>query len=142
MAEGKSYLNPGFVMKSLIGPLAMRSGKIPVLTVTGRTSGQPRSLPIGKPVELDGLRFLVSPRGETHWARNLRAAGCGTLRSHGVTESFRAVEVVGEERDRAIAAYRAAVGKQIEPAFARLPNASDHPTFRLDDAAVVSGPKG
>jgi deazaflavin-dependent oxidoreductase (nitroreductase family) len=138
LAEGKSYLKPGFVMKSLIGPLAMRSGKISVLTVAGRTSGRPRSLPIGKPVEVNGRRYLVSPRGETHWVRNLRAAGCGSLRAHGVTESFRAVEVEGEDRDRAIAAYRAAAGKPVEPAFAKLPDATDHPTFRLDDANVIS----
>jgi deazaflavin-dependent oxidoreductase (nitroreductase family) len=142
LAEGKSYLKPGFVMKRLIGPLALRFGKIPTLTVTGRTSGRPRSLPIGRPVEVNGRRYLVSPRGETHWVRNLRAAGCGSLRSHGVTESFRAVEVEAEERDHAIAAYRAAAGKPVEPAFAKLPDATDHPTFRLDDAVVVSGPNG
>jgi hypothetical protein len=64
--------------------------------------------------------------------RNLQAAGCGSLRTHGLTESFGAVEVDGEERDRAIAAYRAMAGKAIEPAFAKLPDAADHPTFRLE----------
>jgi deazaflavin-dependent oxidoreductase (nitroreductase family) len=120
-----------------VGPVAIRSGRVPVLTVIGRTSGKPRSVPIGKPVEVHGHRYLVSPRGETHWALNLRKAGCGRLRSHGVTESFLAVEVDGLERDRAIAAYRTMVGKMGQPAFDRLPDAEDHPTFRLDDANVI-----
>jgi deazaflavin-dependent oxidoreductase (nitroreductase family) len=142
MAEGKPYLKPGFVMKSVIGPLMMRTGKYPVLTVEGRTSGKPRSVPIGEPLEVDGHRYLVSARGQTNWILNLRSAGCGTLRHRGVSESFRAVEVQGEERDRVIAAYRAWLGKAVEPAFAKLPDPADHPTFRLDDVAVVSGPKG
>jgi deazaflavin-dependent oxidoreductase (nitroreductase family) len=142
MAERKPYLNPGFVMKSLVGPLMTRYGRTPVLTVTGRTSGQPRSVPIGAPAELDGRRYLLSGRGQTHWILNLRAAGCGTLRSHGVIESFRVVEVQGEERDRVIAAYRARYGKRVEPAFARLPDPNDHPTFRLEDVEVVSAPRG
>jgi hypothetical protein len=60
------------------------------------------------------------------------------LRSNGLTESFLAVEVDGLERDRAIAAYRTQAGKMLEPAFARLPGAEDHPTFRIDDANVIS----
>jgi deazaflavin-dependent oxidoreductase (nitroreductase family) len=132
-ADGRPYLNPGFVMKSVIGPLMTRAGRFPVLTVEGRTSGKPRSVPIGAPLQLDGHRYLVSARGQTHWILNLRAAGCGTLRQRGISESFRAVEVDGAERDRVIAAYRAALGKSVEPAFAKLPDPSDHPTFRLED---------
>jgi deazaflavin-dependent oxidoreductase (nitroreductase family) len=142
MAEGKPYLKPGLVMKSVVGPLMVRTGRFPVLMVEGRTSGKPRSVPIGAPLELDGQRYLVSARGQTHWILNLRSAGCGTLRARGVTETFRAVEVEGEERDRVIAAYRAALGKQVEAAFAKLPNAANHPTFRLEDVAVVSAPTG
>jgi deazaflavin-dependent oxidoreductase (nitroreductase family) len=134
----RAYLKPSFFMKFVIGPLAIRSGKVPVLTVIGRSSGNPRSVPIGKPVEVRGSRYLVSPRGETHWVLNLRKAGCGRLRSHGLIESFLAVEVDGLERDRAIAAYRTQAGERIEPAFKRLPDAEDHPTFRIDDAKVLS----
>ena len=142
MAEGRPYLKPGFFMKSIVGPLAIRSGRVPVLTVDGRTSGKPRRVPIGAPLELDGHKYLVSGRGQTNWILNLRASGCGTLRHRGVSESFRAVEVDGAERDRVIAAYRAAAGKMVEPAFAKLPDPADHPTFRLDDVAVVSAPRG
>lgn len=142
MAEGRPYLKPGFFMKSVVGPIAIRSGRVPVLTVDGRTSGKPRSVPIGAPLDLDGHKYLVSARGQTGWILNLRAAGCGTLRQRGVSESFRAVEVDGAERDMVIAAYRAAAGKMVEPAFAKLPDPADHPTFRLDDISVVSAPGG
>jgi hypothetical protein len=142
VAEGRPYLNPGFFMKSIVGPLAIRSGRVPVLTVDGRSSGKPRSVPIGAPLELAGHKYLVSARGQTNWILNLRTSGCGTLRHRGVSESFRAVEVDGAERDRVIAAYRAAAGKIVEPAFAKLPDPADHPTFRLDDMAVVSAPRG
>jgi deazaflavin-dependent oxidoreductase (nitroreductase family) len=142
MAEGRPYLDPGFVMKSIIGPLAIRSGRLHVLTVEGRTSGKPRSVPIGAPVELDGHKYLVSGRGHTNWILNLRAAACGTLRHRGVSQSFRAVEVDGAERERVIAAYRAGAGRMVEPAFAKLPDPADHPTFRLDDMAIIRGPMG
>jgi deazaflavin-dependent oxidoreductase (nitroreductase family) len=137
---GTPYIKPGLIMKSLIGPIMIRTGRVPVLTVEGRVSGQPRSVPIGAPVEVDGHKYLLSARGKTHWILNLRAAGCGSLRSHGVTESFRAVEVLDEERDRVIATYRATYGKSVQQQFEKLPNAADHPTFRLEEMAVVSGP--
>jgi len=54
------------------------TGVIKVLTVPGRTSGQPRSTPVS-PLSLDGRRFLLVPMPEGDWARNARAAGRGTL---------------------------------------------------------------
>jgi hypothetical protein len=46
----RAYLKPGFFMRLIIDPLAIRSGKVPVLTVIGRSSGKPRRVPIGEPV--------------------------------------------------------------------------------------------
>ena len=45
-----------------------------VLTVAGRRSGLPRSTPVNL-LEHGDHRYLVSPRGETEWVRNARAAG-------------------------------------------------------------------
>jgi deazaflavin-dependent oxidoreductase (nitroreductase family) len=45
-----------------------------VLEVRGRTTGQPRRVPVNL-LELDGRHYLVSPRGEGQWVRNVRAAG-------------------------------------------------------------------
>ena len=44
-----------------------------VLYVRGRTSGEWRSQPVN-PLNFDGNRYLVAPRGNTNWVRNLRAA--------------------------------------------------------------------
>ena len=44
------------------------------LRVRGRTSGQLRGVVVNL-LEVDGRRYLVSPRGNTQWARNARAAG-------------------------------------------------------------------
>ncbi len=44
------------------------------LRVRGRTTGKPRDVVVNV-LEIDGRRFLVSPRGNTQWARNARAAG-------------------------------------------------------------------
>ena len=49
-----------------------------VLEVRGRSSGEPRRTPVNL-LELDGERYLVAPRGETQWARNLRVSGEGRL---------------------------------------------------------------
>jgi deazaflavin-dependent oxidoreductase (nitroreductase family) len=45
-----------------------------VLEVRGRTTGEPRRVPVNL-LELDGRHYLVSPRGEGQWVRNVRAAG-------------------------------------------------------------------
>jgi deazaflavin-dependent oxidoreductase (nitroreductase family) len=63
-----------------------------LITVRGRTSGQPRSTPITL-CENDGRRGLISPFGETDWVRNLRAAGSATLTIARRTEEVTAVEL-------------------------------------------------
>ena len=43
-----------------------------VLEVRGRKSGLPRQTPVNL-LSLDGHEYLVAPRGETEWVRNVRA---------------------------------------------------------------------
>jgi deazaflavin-dependent oxidoreductase (nitroreductase family) len=43
-----------------------------VLEVRGRTSGQPRRTPVNL-LSYEGHEYLVSPRGEGQWVRNVRA---------------------------------------------------------------------
>ena len=45
------------------------------------------------PAEVDGCTYLVAPRGETQWVRNLRAAGGGRLRVGRRVSAFTAVEL-------------------------------------------------
>jgi deazaflavin-dependent oxidoreductase (nitroreductase family) len=49
-----------------------------LLTVRGRTTGLARTTPVTV-CENDGRRGLISPFGETHWVRNVRAAGRATI---------------------------------------------------------------
>lgn len=45
-----------------------------VLEVRGRTTGEPRRVPVNL-LRHEGHDFLVAPRGETQWVRNVRAGG-------------------------------------------------------------------
>ncbi|WP_201384265.1 nitroreductase family deazaflavin-dependent oxidoreductase [Ktedonobacter sp. SOSP1-52] len=67
-----TLLHAGF---KLVGP-----GNYPMylLTVRGRKSGQPRTVPIVT-IERNGERYLASPFGTVAWVRNLQAAGEATL---------------------------------------------------------------
>jgi deazaflavin-dependent oxidoreductase (nitroreductase family) len=49
-----------------------------VLEVKGRTSGEPRRTPVNL-LTIDGTQYLVAPRGETQWVRNIRVSGDGVL---------------------------------------------------------------
>ncbi len=45
---------------------------IEVLTTTGRTSGEPRQVPVS-PIAMGGQEYLVSPYGNVGWVHNARA---------------------------------------------------------------------
>ena len=59
------------------------------LAVRGRKSGEMRTNPVN-PFELDGKTYLLAPRGNTQWVRNMRAAGEGELRSGRKVRHFHA----------------------------------------------------
>ena len=121
-------------MIDLINPVVLRVGLFPALTVKGRSTGAPHTVPIGGPFEFEGARYLVSGRGNTAWARNLRAAGRGELRMHGRVEPFMAVEVIGSQHERVVAAYRKALARSITSVFGRVPDPDDQPVFRIERA--------
>jgi len=75
-----------------------------VLQVRGRTSGQWRSNPVNV-LTVDGQRYLVAPRGHTHWVRNLRAAGGGRLRVGKRIEEFTATELADDKKPPILRAY-------------------------------------
>ncbi|WP_327399178.1 nitroreductase/quinone reductase family protein [Streptomyces sp. NBC_01288] len=102
------------------------------LSVRGRTSGRLRSVPVAV-LEHDGERYLIAPRGNTEWSRNLRVAKSGRLRRKGVTEEFEAIEVPTDERPQLIAVYLERFGRfpTVAETFRQLPDPADHPTFRI-----------
>jgi deazaflavin-dependent oxidoreductase (nitroreductase family) len=75
-----------------------------VLYVRGRTSGEWRNTPVNL-LTLDGDRFLVAPRGQTQWVRNLRVAGGGELRVGRRAERFTATELADGDKPPVLRAY-------------------------------------
>ena len=134
MASRERYLRPGFVVARILNPIVRAFGLAPTLAVRGRKTGRWRIVPVNV-LELEGRRYLVAPRGETEWARNLRAAGAGEFRKRGKAEPFRATELPVEERPPVIAAYRDRWDRQVKSQFEALPEAADHPVFRIEPAA-------
>jgi deazaflavin-dependent oxidoreductase (nitroreductase family) len=116
-----------------------------VLEVRGRSSGEPRRTPVNL-LSLDGKRFLVAPRGETQWVRNLRAAGEGRLVLGRRSEPFKAEEVVSDaEKVPILRAYLARWKAEVGVFFDGVgPDSSEqelreiaakHPVFRLGPPA-------
>jgi deazaflavin-dependent oxidoreductase (nitroreductase family) len=75
-----------------------------VLAVKGRSSGEWRTTPVNL-LELEGRRYLVSPRGEGQWVRNLRHVGTGELRVGKKVELFRGRELPEDEKVAVLRAY-------------------------------------
>jgi deazaflavin-dependent oxidoreductase (nitroreductase family) len=105
------YLAPGTFTRRVFNPTVARLTRwgislkgSRVLEVRGRTSGEIRSTVINM-LEVDGVRYLVAPRGETQWVRNVRAAGEGTLRVGRRSETFKAVELADTDKPPILRAY-------------------------------------
>jgi deazaflavin-dependent oxidoreductase (nitroreductase family) len=75
-----------------------------VLFVRGRKSGEWRSTPVN-PLSYEGKRYLVSPRGQTQWVRNMRAAGGGELRVGRRVERFTAIELPDDAKPALLREY-------------------------------------
>jgi deazaflavin-dependent oxidoreductase (nitroreductase family) len=111
------------------------------LAVRGRRSGEWRIVPVNL-LEHDGARYLVAPRGDTQWVRNLRAAGGGELRLGGGREPFRAVEMGDGEKPPLLRAYLARWRFEVARFFAGvgttpsdeelLAIAGRYPVFRIE----------
>ena len=112
--ESVRYLRPGTFTRRVFNPLvawctrrgfSLRGSA--VIEVPGRRTGQVRSTPVN-PLELDGETWLVAPRGETEWVRNVRAAGCATLVRGRTRRQVVLDEVADADKAPLIRAYLAA----------------------------------
>lgn len=63
----------------------------------GRKSGEWHSHPVNL-LAYEGNRYVVAPRGQTQWVRNIRAAGGGELMLGNKVQPFKAVEISNEEK--------------------------------------------
>jgi deazaflavin-dependent oxidoreductase (nitroreductase family) len=77
----------------LVGPgLIMGHYPMYLLTVRGRTSGQPHMVPVAI-IQRNGKRYVGSPYGIVDWVRNLRAAGEAILTRRRRSETISAREL-------------------------------------------------
>jgi deazaflavin-dependent oxidoreductase (nitroreductase family) len=83
------YSNP--ITRALLR-VGLPMGPNVLMTVRGRTSGEPRTAPVAV-AEIDGRRYVIGAYGEVHWVRNLRAAGEADIMVNGRIEHVRAVEL-------------------------------------------------
>lgn len=74
------------------------------IRVRGRTTGKLRGVVVNL-MNIDGRQYLVSPRGETQWARNARAAGELAVGPRWRSRTVRIVEVPDEQKPDLLEAY-------------------------------------
>jgi deazaflavin-dependent oxidoreductase (nitroreductase family) len=145
MAE--PYQRPGWFTKHVFNPVVAGLTRLGigvagsrVLEVRGRKTGEWRRTPVN-PLDFEGARYLVAPRGNTHWVKNLRANAEGRLLVGRRAEPFAAVEVADHEKGPLLRAYLrrwkwevgvffGGVGPDsTDEELARI--APDHPVFRV-----------
>src|SRR3954470_19105362 len=111
MVAGMRYQRPDWFTKRVFNPMVAGLTRLGlsvagsrVLEVPGRKSGTPRRTPVNL-LSLDGERYLVAPRGNTQWVRNLRASGSGRLLVGRRSEAFTAAELGDAEKPPILRAY-------------------------------------
>ena len=151
MDKSPHYRRPGLVTRKVMNPfvLAMMHMGVSIwgsriLEVRGRTSGIARRTPVNL-LEIDGRHYLVSPRGEGEWVKNLRSDnGHLTLLLGRRRDERTAQELTDAEKAPIIRAYlrkwKMEVGVFFDGVTADSPEgeitriAPDHPVFLLSEA--------
>lgn len=155
MAE--HYQRPGWLTAKVLNPVVGGLTRLGVsvygsrvLEVKGRRSGEWRQTPVNL-LRYEGDDYLVAPRGQTQWVKNLRASGQGRLRVGVRTQSFMAQELADDDKPTLLRAYlkrwKVEVGvffggvglDASDEELRRI--APDHPVFRVilaSNGAVLS----
>jgi deazaflavin-dependent oxidoreductase (nitroreductase family) len=152
-APPEHYQEPGWFTKHLFNPIVAgltRAGisiaGSRVLEVRGRKSGEPRRTPVNL-LRLNGARYLVAPRGQTQWVKNVRVDPHARLLAGSRGEEIVVAEVTDEQKVPILRAYlekwKWEVGQffggvgpdSTDEELARI--APDHPVFLVEDS---SGP--
>lgn len=95
------------------------------LRVRGRKSGKQRGVVVNL-LTVDGVDYLVSPRGNTQWARNVRAAGVVAMGPRWRSERLRVAEVDDAAKPEVLRRYLARWYWQVKGYVAGLtPESSD-----------------
>jgi deazaflavin-dependent oxidoreductase (nitroreductase family) len=134
------YLEPPWMQRHIGNRLAprFRPDLIARLSVRGRRTGRWHSVPIVV-LEHDQERYLVSYRGASDWALNLKASHHARLTNLGRTEEITVEDVPPAERGPLLQAYRNLYGQMptVAAVLQALPDPADHPVFRIDEVDVA-----
>jgi deazaflavin-dependent oxidoreductase (nitroreductase family) len=142
------FVKPGWFTKHVFNRVVAFLTRVGVsvwgsreLRVRGRRTGEWRRTPVNL-LTYEDRRYLVAPRGETQWVRNLRAAGTGELRVGRRVESFHAAELTDADKTPVLRAYlrrwKAEVGVFFDGVSAKSPDedlkriAPHHPVFLIE----------
>lgn len=153
MDASTHYREPGRLTRRIMNPvvlLLMRAGisvwGSRILEVRGRTSGAPRRTPVNL-LEVEGAQYLVSPRGDTQWVRNLRAdqGRVSLLLGRGRDERV-AEEIADRDKSPILRAYLHKWKMEVGVFFDGVTSdssdedvqriAPDHPVFRLSSGQI------
>ncbi len=142
-----TYKRPGWFTKNVFNRMVELASRLGIslagsrrLTVRGRKSGEPHTVPVN-PLELDGVTYLVAPRGNTQWVRNLRVAGEGELHHGRRTTRFHGEEVADPDKLPILKTYLdkwawevgAFFDVEKDPSDADIQRiAPQHPIFRIE----------
>src|SRR5919204_7024864 len=134
MADAGPYRKPDPFTLKVMQPMLAALGLAPTLTVRGRTSGRRYTFPV-LPLDFQGKRYVVAPRGNTQWARNLRVVGEAELKEGRQRSRMRATEIPAGERMPIVDAYVRQYGKKyggfVARGFSAMPDPAHPPVFPL-----------
>ena len=111
-----------------------------ILEVRGRKSGEWRRTPVNL-LTLDGVRYLVAPRGHTQWVKNIRVSGQARLVLGRRSEPITVTELPDDEKPPLLREYLKRWKWEVGSFFGGVgPDSSDeelrriapdHPVFRI-----------
>ena len=142
------YIKPDWFTLNMLNPTVRTFTRLGIsvwgsriLRVRGRKSGQWHEHPVNL-LTYQGQPYLVAPRGQTQWVRNIRIAGEGQLVLGRRAKPFRAIEVPDEQKVPLLREYLRRWKFEVGMFFGGVSAdssdgelqriAPDHPAFRVD----------
>ena len=118
-----------------LAELGISLGGTRALRVRGRKTGKRRGVVINL-LTVDGKDYVVSPRGDTQWARNARAAGAVELGPRWRTTPIRIAEVDDDTKPPLLRAYLDRWFWQVKGHFAGLTPQSGDAELRTASPSI------
>lgn len=97
---------------ALLAKIGISPAGARILAVRGRASGAWRTTPVNV-LTVDGARYLVAPRGNAQWVRNIRVSGGGELRLGSRVEPITVTELADADKPPVLRVYLARWGWEV-----------------------------